>query len=74
MPDALSVDAVCGFGAKIFTGCAGFIQPKLRGIVSASGFSGHFGVPILNPGAELVHGVKKCHMSGRPWKTRALSS
>ena len=39
MPDALSVDALCGFGAKKIMRCTGFIQFRSEVSTAASGFS-----------------------------------
>ncbi len=57
MPDALSVDALCGFGAKIFT-----VVPdsySLSGCrANASGFSGHFIVLDRAVGSVMVRAAQ----------------
>ena len=63
--EALSVDALCGFGAKNFYDCAEFTQSgKLRG-VNRPWFSGHFDVFYQLSGSVLVRFRRKCLISGR---------
>jgi len=61
----LSVDALCGFGAKKMTRCPVITQFDEWAIANASGFFGHLRVFIAVPGSLLVQRVGKCPMSGR---------
>ncbi len=65
MPDALSVDALCGFGAKKFKGCTEFIQLGRWMNVNAEVCAGHFARFIRISGSVLVHARHKCHIPGR---------
>ncbi len=65
MPDALSVDALCGFGAKKFKGCTEFIQLGRWMNVNTEVCAGHFALLIRTPGSVLVRSSHKCHISGR---------
>jgi hypothetical protein len=65
MPDALSVDALCGFGAKILNRCAEFIQHDCRVKANWSLSVSHFSVFCMNIGSVMVRPCEKCLMSGR---------
>lgn len=65
MPDALSVDALCGFGAKNFNGCTEFIQLGRWMNVEAQVSGGHIARFVRAPGSVLVRMSHKCHIPGR---------
>ncbi|MHC8291036.1 hypothetical protein ACYZUD_30360 [Pseudomonas sp. XS1P51] len=65
MPDALSVDALCGFGAKNFIRCTEFIQRGHLADTSTSLLISHFGVFCVLFGSVMVRFDEKCLMSGR---------
>lgn len=62
MPDALSVDLLCGFGAKNLKCCAEFIQWCLLQNVNRPRFAGHFGVSAVAGGSVMVRPEEKCFM------------
>jgi hypothetical protein len=61
----MSVDALCGFGAKKHTRCPVITQLGEWATLSASGVFGHLRVFIADPGSLLVQRVGICPMSGR---------
>lgn len=61
----MSVDALCGFGAKKHTRCLVITQLGEWATLSTSGVFGHLRVFIAVPGSLLVQRVGKCPMSGR---------
>jgi hypothetical protein len=63
--EALSVDALCGFGAKNFYDCAEFTQSGILRGVNRPWFSGHFDVFYQLSGSVLVRFRRKCLISGR---------
>jgi hypothetical protein len=65
MCEALSVDVLCGFGAKNFNQCAEFTQLGVLRRVNRLRFSGHFSVFYLHVGLVLVRFRRKCFISGR---------
>lgn len=65
MSDRLSVDAVCGFGAKNFNRCTEFIQCARLPDSNASLFISHFGVFCVAAGSVMVRPDRKRLMSGR---------
>ena len=65
IPDRLSVDAVCGFGAKNFNGCTEFIQCAGSPNSNASLFISQFGVFCVAAGSVMVRPERKRLMSGR---------
>jgi hypothetical protein len=65
MLERLSVDAVCGFGAKNFNRCTEFIQCALLPNSNASVFFSHFGIFCMVAGSVMVRPDRKRLMSGR---------
>ena len=63
--EALSVDVLCGFGAKNFNVCAEFKQSGVFRSVNMPCFSGHFSNCYAHAGAVLVRLRSKCLISGR---------
>lgn len=61
----MSVDALCGFGAKKIARYPVITQLGEWAISNASTFFGHLRVLIAFLGSLLVRRVGKCHMSGR---------
>jgi hypothetical protein len=59
MPDRLSVDALCGFGAKNFYRCTEFIQCARLPITNASLFFSQFGVFCVVIGSVMVRPDRK---------------
>lgn len=65
MCEALSVDTLCGFGAKIFICCAESIQPGDSPGRSTQGLFGHFSIFFGAVGSVMVRFSGKCFISGR---------
>ena len=62
--EALSVDALCGFGAQNFIRCAESIQPGDSPGMSAPGLFGHFSAFFGGCGSVMVRFAGKCFISG----------
>jgi hypothetical protein len=74
MLEAVSVDALCGFGAKNFIRCTYFTQSGPLASSSESLVYGHFGAGAAGVGSVVVRFGNVCHISGRiltPVVTRA---
>jgi hypothetical protein len=65
MPDRLSVDALCGFGAKNFNRCTEFIQCGRLATLNGSLFISQFGVFCVVAGSVMVRPDRKRFMLGR---------
>jgi hypothetical protein len=65
MCEVLSVDTLCGFGAKNFIRCTESIQPGDSPGMSAPGLFGHFGAFFGAAGSVMVRFAGKCFISGR---------
>jgi hypothetical protein len=52
--DALSVDALCGFGAKNFISCTEFTQSRFVVDSNSALFIGHFGIFWVAAGSVVV--------------------
>ena len=65
MPDALSVDALCGFGAKNLIRCTEFIQQRVAWSVNGPRFIGHSTIFYTAFSSVMVRSREKCLMSER---------
>jgi len=65
MPEAISVDALCGFGAKNLIRCTEFIQPRVAWSVNGPRFIGHSAIFYTACGSVMVRSREKCLMSER---------
>jgi hypothetical protein len=65
MCEVLSVDTLCGFGAKIFIRCTESIQPGDSQGMSRSGLFGHFSAFRGGAGSVMVRFPEKCFISER---------
>jgi hypothetical protein len=65
MSERLSVDAMCGFGAKNLNRCTEFIQCGYLADLNTSLLISHFGTFCEVISSVMVRLGKKCLMSGR---------
>jgi hypothetical protein len=65
MFEGLSVDVLCGFGAKNLKRCTEFIQLGVSRGLNESLFLGHSSSFGGNTGSLMVHFGEKCLISGR---------
>jgi hypothetical protein len=65
IPERLSVDALCGFGAKNLNRCTEFIQWGHLADLNTSLLISHFGALCKVIGSVMVRAGEKCLMSGR---------
>ncbi|WLG49687.1 MULTISPECIES: hypothetical protein [Pseudomonas] len=63
--DALSVDALCGFGAKNFISCTEFTHCGFVVDSSSALFIGHFGTFSMTASSVMVRHGSEWFMSGR---------
>ncbi|VVN82669.1 hypothetical protein PS710_01233 [Pseudomonas fluorescens] len=70
MPVALSVDALCGFGAENLDRCADITQDRPLENLHTSLLISHFGVFCIRFGSVLVRLDEKCPKSGRLFMLR----
>ena len=73
MPDALSVDPLCGFGAKNIIRCTDFIQSGLWWKVNKPRIAGHFGALSPLVGSVMVRARRKWFISGRGWVVKPVA-
>jgi hypothetical protein len=64
--DALSVDALCGFGAKNFISCTEFTHCGFVVDSSSALFIGHFGTFSVMAGSVMVRPESKWRITTRP--------
>jgi hypothetical protein len=67
MAKAVSVDQLCGFGAKLFQRCARFMQDGREVKSDDPASAGHFPGVKSATVSRLVRLSEECPMLGRPW-------